>query len=185
MPWRRAWQLTPVFLPGESHGQKSPVGNKQSMRLQRVGHNLVTKHTHAVRGQAGVCSFGQSCKGKFFWRGGEWVPGEQRQIELCHREVGILLIYSLYTPTPTPHHAPLRAAPLRIQALFSEVHGWSLKEPWWARTSDRAQGPVGWQGLESGWASSRNTILPSVLPHLTAVTFCHSLTNYHQFSGLK
>ena len=21
-PWRRAWQLTPVFLPGESHGQR-------------------------------------------------------------------------------------------------------------------------------------------------------------------
>ena len=25
-PWRRAWQPTPVFLPGESHGQKSLVG---------------------------------------------------------------------------------------------------------------------------------------------------------------
>ena len=24
--WRRAWQLTPVFLPGESHGQKNLVG---------------------------------------------------------------------------------------------------------------------------------------------------------------
>ena len=23
MPWRRAWQPTPVFLPGESHGQRS------------------------------------------------------------------------------------------------------------------------------------------------------------------
>ena len=25
-PWRREWQLTPVFLPGESHGQRSLVG---------------------------------------------------------------------------------------------------------------------------------------------------------------
>ena len=25
-PWRRAWQSTPVFLPGESHGQKSLAG---------------------------------------------------------------------------------------------------------------------------------------------------------------
>ena len=25
-PWRRAWQPTPVFLPGKSHGQKSRVG---------------------------------------------------------------------------------------------------------------------------------------------------------------
>ena len=26
IPWRRAWQPPPVFLPGESHGQKSLVG---------------------------------------------------------------------------------------------------------------------------------------------------------------
>ena len=25
-PWRRAWQPTPVFLSGESHGQRSPAG---------------------------------------------------------------------------------------------------------------------------------------------------------------
>ena len=37
IPWRRKWQPTPVFLPGESHGQKSLAGS------QRVGHDLVTK----------------------------------------------------------------------------------------------------------------------------------------------
>ena len=26
IPWRREWQLTPVFLPGEFHGQKSLAG---------------------------------------------------------------------------------------------------------------------------------------------------------------
>jgi len=26
IPWRRAWQSTPVFLPGKSHGQRSLVG---------------------------------------------------------------------------------------------------------------------------------------------------------------
>ena len=26
VPWRRAWQPTPVFLPGESHGQRSLAG---------------------------------------------------------------------------------------------------------------------------------------------------------------
>ena len=25
-PWRSKWQPTPVFLPGESHGRRSPVG---------------------------------------------------------------------------------------------------------------------------------------------------------------
>ena len=26
IPWRRTWQLTPVFLPGKLHGQRSLVG---------------------------------------------------------------------------------------------------------------------------------------------------------------
>ena len=29
IPWRRAWQPTPVFLPGEAHGQRSLVGRKE------------------------------------------------------------------------------------------------------------------------------------------------------------
>ena len=39
IPWRRAWEPTPVFLPGESHGQKSPVatvhGVTQSQTRQK------------------------------------------------------------------------------------------------------------------------------------------------------
>jgi len=27
VPWRREWQPTPVFLPGEFHGQKSLVAS--------------------------------------------------------------------------------------------------------------------------------------------------------------
>ena len=41
--WRKAWQLTPVFLPGESSWTEEP-GGLQSMGLQRVGHGLATKH---------------------------------------------------------------------------------------------------------------------------------------------
>ena len=26
IPWKKAWQLTPAFLPGEFHGQRSLVG---------------------------------------------------------------------------------------------------------------------------------------------------------------
>ena len=37
IPWRRAWQLTPVFLLGESHGQRSLEG--YSPGLQRVRHD--------------------------------------------------------------------------------------------------------------------------------------------------
>ena len=35
IPWRRVWQPTPVFLPGESHGQMEP-GRLQSIKSQRV-----------------------------------------------------------------------------------------------------------------------------------------------------
>ena len=39
IPRRRKWQPTPVFLPGESHGQRSLAGYIQFIRLQRVRHN--------------------------------------------------------------------------------------------------------------------------------------------------
>ena len=39
--WRRKWQLTPVFLPGESHRQRSLAG--YSPWDPRVRHNWVTK----------------------------------------------------------------------------------------------------------------------------------------------
>ena len=28
IPWKRTWKPTPIFLPGESHGQRSLVGYK-------------------------------------------------------------------------------------------------------------------------------------------------------------
>ena len=39
IPWRRARQPTPVFFPGECHGQRSLVGQLQSMGSQRVRPN--------------------------------------------------------------------------------------------------------------------------------------------------
>ena len=43
IPWRRKWQSTPVFLPGESHGWRSLAGYSPWSH-KRVGHDLVTKH---------------------------------------------------------------------------------------------------------------------------------------------
>jgi len=41
--WRREWQPTPVFLPGESHGQRSivgysPWGHKESDTTEATEH---------------------------------------------------------------------------------------------------------------------------------------------------
>ena len=55
--WRRKRQPIPLFLPGESHGQKSLEGYSP-WGLKRVGHDLATEHTrthtvpkvYAVRG---------------------------------------------------------------------------------------------------------------------------------------
>ena len=48
--WRRAWQPTPVFLPGESHGRRnmsgySPWGHKESDMTE------VTEHAHTYTSQ--------------------------------------------------------------------------------------------------------------------------------------
>ena len=37
IPWRRTWQPTPVFLPGESPWTEEP-GGLQFIESQRVGH---------------------------------------------------------------------------------------------------------------------------------------------------
>ena len=44
IPWRRAWQPTPITLPREFHGQRSLVSYIQSMGSQRAGHDWMTKH---------------------------------------------------------------------------------------------------------------------------------------------
>ena len=41
MPWRRKWQHTPIFLPGESHGQRGLAATVH--RVARVGHDWVTE----------------------------------------------------------------------------------------------------------------------------------------------
>ena len=45
IPWKRTWQPTPVFLPGESHGQR----NLEGYSLQRdkeLDTTEATWHTH-------------------------------------------------------------------------------------------------------------------------------------------
>ena len=47
IPWRRAWQPTPVLSPGESQGQRSlagysPWGRKESDTIEATWHS----HTH-------------------------------------------------------------------------------------------------------------------------------------------
>ena len=47
LEWRRKWQLTPVFLPGKSHGQRSLVG--YSSWGHKESDTTEQTHTHTYR----------------------------------------------------------------------------------------------------------------------------------------
>ena len=52
IPWRRKWQPTPVFLPGEAHGQRSlagysPQGHKESDTTEETEHKHTFRHSQA------------------------------------------------------------------------------------------------------------------------------------------
>ena len=48
IPWRRAQQPTPVFLPGESHGQRSLVG-LQSIGCKESDTTEATEQQHSLK----------------------------------------------------------------------------------------------------------------------------------------
>ena len=48
IPWRRKQQLTPVFLPKKSHGQRSLVGYS-SWGCRRDRHDLETKQQQGIK----------------------------------------------------------------------------------------------------------------------------------------
>ena len=59
IPWRRAWQPTPVFLPGKSHRQRSlagysPWGGKESDMTEATEHTRVHTHAHTRTGVGGA-----------------------------------------------------------------------------------------------------------------------------------
>ena len=49
IPWRRAWQPTPVLLPGESHGQGSLAGS-----VHGVAESDTTEVTQQQQQQRGL-----------------------------------------------------------------------------------------------------------------------------------
>ena len=63
IPWRRKWQPTPVFLPGEFHGQKSlagysPWGHKESDMTEQLSLSLISLVRMSLSSNH-VCSMSQ------------------------------------------------------------------------------------------------------------------------------
>ena len=59
IPWRKAWQPTPVLLPGESHGQRSLVGHSP-WGCKELGDNQAAD-TNIFVSKTGVCACVRTC----------------------------------------------------------------------------------------------------------------------------
>ena len=95
IPWRSKWQRTPVFLPGQSHGERSLVvysswGCKESDMAERL-----STHTH-MHAQCS-CQVLSVCH---FWLYKSQNDRENRQ-QIWTLSLGMLLIY-IYTYSCIP-----------------------------------------------------------------------------------
>ena len=54
--WRRAWRATSVFLPGESHGQRSLVGYSPKCRKESDRTLSLSKHCNSNQGHLEMAS---------------------------------------------------------------------------------------------------------------------------------
>ena len=94
-PWRRKWQPIPVFLPGESHGQRSlagysPWGCKESDTMEATEHTFIYLICLAAACRIFSCSM--------------WDPASQPGIEPRPPLLGEW----------SPSHWPTREAPLSL-----------------------------------------------------------------------
>ena len=48
VPWRRPWQPTPLFLPGEPHGQRSLLGYRPRGRTEWTRLKPLSTHAHCI-----------------------------------------------------------------------------------------------------------------------------------------
>ena len=71
MHWRRKWQPTPVFLPGESQGRGSLVGRRLWGR--RVGHNWSDLAAAAAAWHHLTCWLEKDCQGPSLSSTTSWV----------------------------------------------------------------------------------------------------------------
>ena len=88
IPWRRAWQPTPVFCPGEAHGERSlegysPQGFKESDTAERLGTSC-TQH----KGQLPTAC---TCDPDVIWC--YFCP--KIQVELASKSMNALVIFQI------------------------------------------------------------------------------------------
>ena len=82
IPWRRTWQPTPIFLPGEFHGQRSWVGYSSWSHKEFDMTKLVHAGTHTHQDLEGM--LGSRGPGRGEGWGGNWSshPGDWSSMSL-------------------------------------------------------------------------------------------------------
>ena len=105
IPWRRKWQPTPVFLPGESHGQRNlmgynPWGHKELDTTDRLERAHTHTHTHHLFHLTSSCS----CLGSL----------KETSIQIWAR-------WCFGTPV---HHLHLLAFQIKSPLLTPALHFW-------------------------------------------------------------
>ena len=75
-PWRTAWQPTPIFLPGESHGQRSLADYIHGVAQSRTLLRWLSTHSLKCQKMLNVMKNGHTCHlpntilqyfGNYFW----------------------------------------------------------------------------------------------------------------------
>ena len=119
--WRKEWQPTPVFLPGEFHGQRSLAGYspwclKESHMTEQLTHTHTHTHTHIF-----IYTF--LCRYKNFILtiafspslGGRHVYVLAGRPQVC--TAGLIMSPGL-TTGPTISTAPEQSSPILLDSLF-------------------------------------------------------------------
>ena len=117
IPWRRAWQPTPVFLPGEFHRQRSlvgygPWGSKESETTEATAHKY--KWDQECLWPLWIwCKIFYLCQGQSHFR-----ATSQPQVQLKWRNTSESSTELLQTQTP---QTPPQAWKGRISARESQL----------------------------------------------------------------
>ena len=146
--WRRKWQPTPVFLPGESQGQRSLVGyspwsRKESDTTKWLTHTHTHTHTQWFRIHCSVSSLQSLSHVRLFAT--PWIAASQASLSITNSR-SLLKLMPIMSVMPSTHLIfcrPLLPPPSifpRIKAFSSEsvLHirwskYWSLESivGWW------------------------------------------------------
>ena len=122
IPWRRKWQLTPVFLPDKTHGQRSLAGH--SPWSCRVGHDLATQQQQQQRLCERICSLPASWFLRICWSYIVFLGLGMLHPEFClhsHIAVSLCAYLSLY-----PHFSSF----MRAQSCWSRAPPHDLTLTW-------------------------------------------------------